>query len=392
MSEWRNEIVEIEDVQKHPNADKLDICKVLGDYPVIVKTGEYKKGDLACYISENTLVPDTEMFYFLSPCVMEKYVENGEFKGRPTAEKKYPNGKVPEKYRIIYSKKIRGEYSEGLLLPIPNNDFKLGDSVNEYFGLQKVEEEEEELKTFKKIKGINSGSSTCKKPENWDLPHWDLPHYDINALRSNLSQIWPEEEVVLLVKDHGSFYSATHDGQELWVKSRKLFKRKTDHENAWWNVVKLYNLEEKLKAYPMFSFWAEIVGRQNTKGYRFLYDAEFVDGELVDKLHFFHIYDVQKRTQLHYDDVKTILKNLDLPMVKELYRGPWLGKEEMYKFAEGPDPVNPKHIREGFVLQTLDRRREEYLGHREFKHVGEGHKLSKQGIRLALDQFTPEAQ
>jgi RNA ligase (TIGR02306 family) len=385
MTEWRNEIVQIENVHKHPNADNLDIVTVLGDYPVITKHNEYKPGDLACYISENTLVPDIDIFYFLAPCVMEKYFENGEFKGRPTAEKKYPLGKVPEKYRIVYSKKIRGEYSEGLLLPVPNNDFKLGDSVVDFFGLQKVDEKEEEETVGKqKAKSVNSWAPATRKPETWDLPY-----YDIDPLRSNLNRLWPSEEVALTLKCHGSFYSVTHDGTELWVKSRKVFKKETEN-SPWWKVVRYYNLKEKLKAYPMFSFWAEIVGHQNTKAYQFLYDAEVENNEVLAKLHFFHIYDVEKRRKLHYDDTRTILKDLGLPIVKQLYRGPWLGKEKMYKFAEGPDPINPKHVREGFVLQTLDRRREEYLGPTEYKHVGEGYKLSKQGIRLALDQFTIE--
>lgn len=387
MSEWRNEIVQIESVQKHPNADNLDICRVLGDYPVIVKSGEYQKGDLGCYISENTLVPDIETFYFLAPCVMEKYFENGEFKGKPTQEKKYPLGKVPEKYRIIYAKKIRGQYSEGLLLPVPNENFKLGDSVNDFFGLQKVDEKDEEENLVpRKVKSVNSWAPACRKPGTFDLPY-----YDIDALRSNLFQLWPGEEVVLLEKLHGSWFSATHDGTELWVKSRNVFK-KNDEYSSWWKAARLFNLEEKLKAYPMLSFWAEIVGHQKNKGYRFLYDAQLEGEEVIGRLHFFHIYDVIKRRQLHYDDVKIILKDLDLPIVPELYRGPWLGKEEMYQFAEGQCTINPKHVREGFVLQTLDRRREEYLGPREYKHVGEGYKLSKQGIRLAMDQFLPPDQ
>lgn len=378
MSEWRNEIVQIENISRHENADNLEICTILGDYPVITKKGEYKIGDLACYISENTLVPDISTFYFLSPSKMEKYFENGEFKGRPTGEKKYPLGQVPEKYRIVYDKKIRGEYSTGLLIPVPDG-FRLGDSVNDLFGLQKVDEKDEEETITQKVRSVNSYSPSCRRPEGWDLPY-----YDIAPLRSNLNQLWPGEAVVLTAKLHGSWFSATHDGLELWIKSRNFFKKKTE-QSPWWKAAGLYNLEEKLKPYPLFAFCGEIVGHQKNKGYQFWYDAEIQNGEIIEKLHFFHIYDIQSRKQLPYDEVKTILQSLNLPMVPELYRGPWLGKEKMYPFAEGQDPINPKHIREGFVLQTLDKRRDEYLGQREFKHVGEGYKLSKQGIRLALN-------
>jgi len=64
MSDWTPQIVKIEKVEKHPDADALDICTVLGDYPVITKRNEYQIDDLAGYIPIDSIVPDTNYFYF----------------------------------------------------------------------------------------------------------------------------------------------------------------------------------------------------------------------------------------------------------------------------------------------------------------------------------------
>ncbi len=69
MESWSlvPQAVRILNVISHISADALDIVTVLGDYPVIVKRGEYKVGDLACYIPIDAIVPDTEEYHFLCP-------------------------------------------------------------------------------------------------------------------------------------------------------------------------------------------------------------------------------------------------------------------------------------------------------------------------------------
>src|SRR5271157_2761841 len=119
MSDWQPQVVRIEKVEHHKDADALDIVTVLGDYPVITKRGEYKIGDVAGYIPIDSIVPDTEQFHFLCPKLYEKYEgDYGEVLQRMVGPK-FPVGSVPEKYRIIKAKKIRGTYSQGMLVPVP---------------------------------------------------------------------------------------------------------------------------------------------------------------------------------------------------------------------------------------------------------------------------------
>lgn len=362
MTEWHPQVVAIESVTNHPNADNLSIVKVLGDYTVVTKKNEYQVGDIAAYIPVDSIVPDVPAYHFLSPKEYEKYEENGEIKQRVSGPK-YPVGSVPEKYRIIKAKSIRNICSTGMLVPVPEGLY-LGDSVETALALKKWEEEVDDNIPSAKIKGRNAASP----PKGWSIPH-----YDIEGLRKYISCLGPEEEIVLLEKLNGSNFSAAHDGEKLWVKSRNFYK-KYDLDDSWVEVAHRYDLDNKLKKYPMLAFFAELYGL--VKGYR--YDLEVINGKVHSKLGFFDIYDLNNGRYLDYDDTIKIFKDLDLPAVPELYRGKWLGKEEMYPYAEGPTILGGKHIREGFVMKTIKERFEPRLHSRmQVKLVGEGYLLKK---------------
>lgn len=80
---------------------------------------------------------------------------------------------------------------------------------------------------------------------------------------------------------------------------------------------------------------------------------------------------------LEDDQLNTIIKGLGLNMVPELYRGPWLGKTEMYKFAEGLTTLGGRHIREGFVIRPTAESKDAMFNRLIRKLVGEGYSLQK---------------
>lgn len=374
MSDWQPQVVLIEKIEKHPFADLLDVCTVLGDYPVISKRDEYKEGDLAGYIPIDTIVPDIAQFHFLCPKITEKYeeVEGNEIVTKTRVlGPKFPVGSVPEKNRIIKAKKIRGIYSQGMLVSLdtvpayhPVNLWKPGDSIVEALTLKKWEEEEEE-----NLPGLKKTRTNAEKaPQGWAIPH-----YDIDGIRKYIACLAEGEEIVLTEKIHGSNAGFSHDGTRLWVKSRNFYK-KQDEEDMWWDVALRYDLENKLSKYPGFVFFGEVYGQ--VKGFR--YDTVIAEGRLMTKVRFFDIFDTKKMRYLDYDDRVKIITELGLDPVPELYRGPWLGKEKMYPFAEGLTTLGGKHIREGWVLNTLKERYEPRLDSRmQVKLVGEAYNLQK---------------
>lgn len=373
MTDWAPQVVRIEKVDKHPHADTLSIATVLGDYPVVIKTGEYEVGQVAGYLPLDTIVPDTEQFHFLCPKMYEKVIDYTymEVVDKPTGPR-YPVGSVPEKYRIIKAKKIRGIYSQGMLINLQpwlddagiTGEPVYGQSIVELIGLKKWEENEEENVSVKKTRGTNAE----KAPAGWAIPH-----YDIDSARKYLECLVPNEEIVLTEKVHGSNAAFCHDGERLWVKSRNFYK-KLDPDDMWWDVAVRYDLETKLKASPNKVFFGEIYGQ--VKGFR--YDTIVQGGQLLTKVRFFDVLDVASMRYLNYDPFVAIVSEAGLDLMPELYRGPWLGKEVMYPYAEGLTTLGGKHIREGWVLRTLKERYEPRLNSRmHVKLVGEGYNLQK---------------
>lgn len=373
MTDWAPQVVIIEKVIHHPDADALDVCTVLGDYPVIVKRDEYKEGDIALYLPIDTIVPDIQTYYFLCPKAYERYEgDYGEVLQRMIGPK-YPLGQVPEKYRILKAKKIRGIYSQGLLLqqgaccqwfdPLP----QLGDLLTDPkfdMGLKKWEEiEEDNLPTIK-----SRGANQAPAPKGWAIPH-----YDIDSVRKYLSCVEGEQDVILTEKLHGSNAGFCHDGTSLVVKSRNFYKRK-DEEDMWWDVALRYDLENKLAKFPMLVFFGECIG--NVKGFR--YNAEIVDGKLHTKLYFFDVWDTKKLRFLDYDQFVATIAEADLETTPLLYRGPWTNKEEMYAHADGMTMLGGKHIKEGWVLSLGHERYESKLDSRcKLKYVSEAYNLQK---------------
>jgi len=375
MSEWHPQIVKIEKVEKHPNADNLDIVTVLNDYPVVTKHNEYNVGDLSVYIPIDSIVPDNELFYFLCPKVYEKYEdENGQIQQRQIGLK-YPVGSVPEKYRIIKAKKLRGIYSQGILVKITDvikdentiSSLKVGDSVVDLLGLRKWEEPED-IALIRYHVGKTKGANAEKAPSGWSIPY-----YDIDGLRKYLSCIKEDEEIIITEKLHGCYFAAVHDGERLWVKSRNYYK-KFDPNDIWHDAAIRLDLKTKLQKYPRLAFFGELVGQ--VKGFR--YDAKIENGKLLTTVHFFDIYDTVKSKYLDYDDRIAILKELGLSPVPELYRGKWLGKDKMYEYAEGMSTLNQSHVREGIVIIPVKERFEPKLnGRLQLKLIGKGYNLQK---------------
>ena len=144
------QVVKVEKIESHPNDERLIIASFLGDFSVVTDMANLNVNDLVGYIPPNTVVPDNKDFYFLCPRFFEKVEKEGDVKMEPRSPK-YSVGEVPEKFRTIKRKKIRGVYSDGILHPLPPYKliepgraevyiFKEGHSVVDVFDL-KVKEE-----------------------------------------------------------------------------------------------------------------------------------------------------------------------------------------------------------------------------------------------------------
>jgi len=90
-------IVYVDNVEKHFNADSLDICTI-GGWKVVTKRDEFKPGDFAVYFEVDSFLPIEPEFEFLRKSSYKKMGDQEGFRLRTV--------------------KLRGQISQGLLLPI----------------------------------------------------------------------------------------------------------------------------------------------------------------------------------------------------------------------------------------------------------------------------------
>lgn len=123
----------INEVKVHPNADKLELA-IIGGWQVVVGKDQFKAGDEIVYFEIDSLIPISPEFEFLRKYA---YVNKGWLKDI------IPNA---EGFRIR-SIKLRGEISQGLIIPIPDQlrkglkfgDFKSHEDIADYFGVVKYD-------------------------------------------------------------------------------------------------------------------------------------------------------------------------------------------------------------------------------------------------------------
>lgn len=327
MSEFHVQVIKIDNIEPHNNADSLSISMIHGGYPVIFRTGDFHIGDLAVYIPIDAVVPENHpQFAFLG------------------------------NHRRIKAKRLRGVFSMGLLIKSEPHWVE-GQNVQTELGITKWEPTEE----FNKH-GHRPGHPLFAGED--EAPPSFLHEYtDLEGLRKFSTMLEEGEEVVLTEKVHGSNFRVIYKEGRLWVGSRTRVKKEND-EIPWWKAAKQYHLEEKLSQCPDIAFYGELYGK--------VQDLNYGINGLA--LLFFDAKDTTTQRYLNYDEFLKLALKLDLPTVPLLYRGSW--SNELRSLANGQSMVvGADHIREGFVAKPIHERWDRRVGRVIFKLVGEDYLL-----------------
>lgn len=367
-------VIRIQEVRVHPNADKLEIVPIEG-YQAVVGKGQYKVGDLAYYIPPDSVVPDRPEFQFLWKGPLE--------------------GPVPLKRRRITAKRLRGEWSEGLLMPleqhqtcwstprgIPVDDGKVyqvkeGDDLASMLGITHYDPPEDDnpasgsqtegtrkAKIPTTFRGWVNFLKMYIRGERREGGPAGLPVYDVEALKKHMHVFIDGENVVVTEKIHGSnarytyvkgFFGYGH----MYAGSRQLWKsisstcawRRALKDNPW--------IESWCKAHPGYALYGEITPTQ--KGYDYASNG---------KVRFF-LFDVRdpKGNWLSRAETKTLFGyNLEAS-VPYIYEGPF-DLEKIKTFVDGPSTVDgATHPREGVVIKAEPNRYVHNLGRVQLKLV-----------------------
>ena len=350
MSDWHATVLRLGVISSLQGSDFLELTTVMGEYPVILRKGEYQEGQLVSFIPYDSVVPDIEQFHFLAKPI--KRDKNGTVLIPPP-----PVGEVPLKDRIIKAKKIRGTYSEGLIVAAPEG-FKEGDSVIEHFGLTKREYEEELPE-----KGSNENEVSPKT--------FSLFKYDLEGM-AKYGYVFEEgDPVIITEKIEGENCAIVYTEDKLWVRSRNYFKRESD-DSHWWDVPHRLELTEKLKLFPDLAFWGELYGGVK----HFKYDCPLVDNRIQRKFRVFDIWDTKHHKFLPWNEVVAICQQIGLDTVPILYEGPWKTDRSLHELAEGTSTIGTC-VREGMVMRSAVEGWHEKLGRKIIKLKGRGYKLFK---------------
>lgn len=157
----------IDDVQPIENADKIEVA-IVGGWNIVIRKGEFKKGDKAFYFEIDSMIPlEDERFSFL------------EARG-----KKEQNGVL---YHRLKTAKLRGQISQGLLLPLNIWNKEDGD----------LEEIEQETNSFADYFKVVKYEEPVKLSGNQKLTNWpdSLPKTDEERLQSLVKE-WTYEDIL----------------------------------------------------------------------------------------------------------------------------------------------------------------------------------------------------
>lgn len=352
-SNHRVNIVRLGQPRVHTNADSLEIFDIEG-YQCVVKKQEFMSGGQAIYIQPDSVVPMTEPFRFI-------------WEGQ-----KGLDGVVPERRRRIKAKRLRKEWSEGLLMPLsilPENDkfagrfYQDGEDVSDLLGVTHYDPDGESADTYaalaraprrkypKSLKGwfyfilyrlgfINK--NVCRAMAyDVQLP---VPIFEVEALKNYLHAFKQGEMVIGSEKIHGS------NGRWLYFEDKfyagSHYQWKLEGEGIWWKVVEKFPwIKEWCQAHPGHTLYGEVVPTQ--KGFN--YGCK--DGEV--NAFFYAVHTPEKKWITPFVDHMGIPLEHIAPV---LYIGEF-SLPLIKKFADGPSTVpGAKHVREGIVVVPVEER------------------------------------
>lgn len=421
-SNHRANIVRITELLPHTNADSLELIKI-GGYQVVTRKGQFQVGDLGVYIQPDSIVPQTEPFRF----IWGAYAEGPELCQHDVSVLKtgdrvceicskcsatLVNGMtpVPERRRRITVRKFRGEWSEGLLLPV--SDFhpgaakdgetgktlwsfdkssgqfwQEGDDVSDTLGITHYDPDAG--KETESTRGVNESGPGSLRRFPKSLKGWfylilhklgirvngatsgydrekgiTVPVYDVEAFKNHVDAFTPGEMVEVTEKIHGSNARYCYLRGKMYVGSRTLWKsekskcvwRKALEQNEW-----IYNWCKDHEGHVLYG---EVTPTQKSKNYTYNYGGE--DGEVK-----FFVFDILKpdRTWASLGEYADLDPNYEINFVPGLYSGPF-DLDAIKKFVDGNSTVpGAKHIREGVVIRPYVGRHVVGLGRLQLKIV-----------------------
>ena len=346
-------IQKIRELRPIPNADKIELARILG-WDVVVQKGDFKEGDWALFIEIDSILPDHPLFNFL----------------------KNSKGKI----RRIRTVTKRGQISQGIAFPMSVLQqlcvekfgagktmlpLKEGYDVTDIVGVTKYEPPQDDS---------SQPGPRVNMRSKGKLPSY-VPKTDQTRIQ-NLEQLiekYKGTKFWVSEKMDGSSWSAYHNNGEYGVCSRNFDitrKRSSwierikrwiscnifqmvemnhkDRIDAWNKIAIKYDLENRLKGLGRNIVpQGEIVGPKIQKN---KYKLDEIDVRLFD------IYDIDKGVYVDYEELVMITEALGMKMVPVIDTNFVLDHsvDELILMADGYSILNKETRREGLVFKPIN--------------------------------------
>lgn len=320
-------VVRVDGINPIEDADAIEVASI-GGWKVVVKKGEYQVGQLAVYCEIDSWIPHSIAPFLTKPGQFPKVYNNTE----------------GQRLRTI---KLRGQISQGLLLPITSLfafmdaqsalQITEGMDVSETLGIQKWEPPAE-------FRAANAKGS---------FPHF-IPKTDQERIQNLSKQLnkWIAEGHTWQVteKVDGSSMTVYFKDGEVGVCSRNL-ELKDDGTSTFWETAKAEGLVDKLKDLGKnIALQGELIGG-NIQG-----NAYKVAGF---EFHLYDIFDIDKQEYFTPDEVDQFALNMYIRHVpiehEEFYMNSDTncGMDSLLARAEGKSEIGVNPEREGLVFKSL---------------------------------------
>ena len=347
MSSFKVEVVAVDAVNVHPNADRLELAQVRG-WNVVIGKGSFKPGDLA--------------IYFPIDSILSEKLEAKLFS---------PDSKIKLYKRRIRSIKIRGAVSQGMLVTgeeVGIQRLTCGDDLTAELGVVKYEPPEP---SFPVSFGVRTG---FKRGNKGQINTNFAKYTDIENIK-NYTEVFKEgEPVYISEKLHGTSarygYVPRDYGSGFFSKIRWLIDRALIGLHLRDPAEFVYGSRNVQLQTGTYRSWYEenVYAKVNLAlGFELiLQHGECVYGEIVGDgiqknysygcgpgMHDFYAYDVRVDGRwLNFDEFKAFCEDRCIPRVPELWVGPY-SKEVELRLREGDSTIGGQKVREGVVIKPL---------------------------------------
>jgi len=396
MAKFEVPVVRVRAVEKHPNADRLDIVRI-GDYNCISNkkedgTSRYAPGDLVVYVPEGAIVPE----WLLRMGFWNEKTNMGLLAG--------PQG------NRVKAVTLRGVISQGIMFPVSTGDvqgFPLGDPNMNAPWISV--EEGQNLATDLNIIKYEPEIPDCLKGSVASCHGWTLKG-DLENVKKFPDILQEGEEVVMTEKVHGVYMQIGYvpnlefeidadesnglykDG-DWFVTSKGLAEVgmvfQLNEENAENLYVKMFRkMKERLEWLynDMYEKWQQTQDRYYPENRPFYLIGELY-GPGVQDLHYsfqqeFVAHDIYMGQPgngwyLDEDQFAYHTERAHIDRAPVLYKGPF-SKGVMLQHTSGPSVLAlGKHIREGLVVKPMQNRRDDRIGRVMLKSVSDEYLLRK---------------